>query len=216
MPGRVVTYTMFPFIYKEIETLTLTLEDLRIYGSLPAITLESELENKEIDLFSYVTTYLEEEIRAEALVRNVWHFAQFLQFAAGESGKQVNYAKLSQEIGIAATTISSYFQILIDCLIAIKVDPITKSKTNRRLIKTRRYLFFDLGIRRICANEGAKLSDRVIGDLFEQFVGLQLNNYAIIKNPQIKLKYWRDTAGPEIDYVLDRTYAKLYKTSAPY
>jgi predicted AAA+ superfamily ATPase len=68
------------------------------------------------------------------------------------------------------------------------------------------HLFFDLGIRRICANEGARLSDKMLGTLFEQFVGMELLRAIRIyncSNPALKLKYWRDHAGPEVDYVID-------------
>ena len=59
--------------------------------------------------------------------------------------------KLSQDIGVAATTVSSYFQILVDCLVAHRIEPITETSTKRRLISSVRYLFFDLGVRRVCA-----------------------------------------------------------------
>ncbi len=203
LPGRVVVYTLAPFTYQEVPAEYLNLEDLLLYGSLPGILLETDKENKELDLYSYVTTYLEEEIRAEAVVRNIGHFAQFLQLAAGESNKQLNMAKLSQDIGVAATTIAGYFEILEDCLIAHKIDPITLSTTKRRLIKSPKYLFFDLGIRRACANEGVKLPAKILGDLFEQYVGLQLLAYVTLNNPAIKLRYWKDSAGPEIDFVLE-------------
>ena len=203
LPGRVVAYTLSPFVYQEMPEKYQILEDLLLYGSLPGILLEEDKGNKETDLYSYVTTYLEDEIRAEAVVRHIGHFSQFLQLAAGESGKQINMTKLSQEIGVAATTINGYFKILVDCLIAHQIEPITDSISKRRLIKSSKYVFFDLGIRRSCANEGIKLPARLMGELFEQFVGLQLLAYSDLQNPAIKLRYWRDSAGPEIDYVLD-------------
>lgn len=78
-----------------------------------------------------MTTYLEEEVRAESIVRNLGTFARFLELAASESGQIVNFKKLSQEIGVADTTITSYYQILEDCLIAERVDPLTRSKTRK-------------------------------------------------------------------------------------
>lgn len=203
LPGRVVLFVMQPFTFNEMAPLRRSLDDILLYGALPAIACQNDTENKEIDLGSYVTSYLEEEIRAEAVVRNVGHFAKFLQFAAIESGQQIHYSKLSQNIGVAATTIAAYFQVLVDCLIAIRIEPITSSKTKRRLIKSSRYLFFDLGIRRLCANEGTQLPMNSIGHLFEQFIGLELHSYAQMHMPPMQLKYWRDSAGPEVDYVLE-------------
>src|SRR3989338_3755617 len=111
--------------------------------------------------------------------------------------------KFSLEIGVADSTIAAYYQILEDCLIAQRIDPIIKSISHRRLIKSPKYLFFDLGVKRVCANEGIKLSSRQLGSMFEQFVGIELLRFARLSERQINLKYWRDAAGPEIDYVLD-------------
>ncbi|GAB4224238.1 MAG: ATP-binding protein [Gammaproteobacteria bacterium] len=203
LPGRVVALTMSPLLYAEFPYPKPPLEQLLLYGSLPGIYGETDLSAKETDLYSYASTYVEEEIRAEALVRNVGNFARFLELAAAESGKQLNFSRLSQDIGIADTTIANYYQILHDCMITLRVDPLIKGQTRRRLIKSPKYLFFDLGIRRICANEGVRLPQSILGHLFEHFVGNELSYYSQLISPSIKLRYWRDSNGPEVDYVLD-------------
>lgn len=203
LPGRVVNYTLSPLLFTEMPQELWELDNFLLYGSLPGIVNQADLADKELDLTTYVTTYLEDEIRAEAAVRNVGNFAQFLQLAAGESNKQINLSSLSQDIGVAASTISAYWQILVDCLIVHRIMPITKSKTKRRLLKSAKYMFFDMGIRRACANEGTKLSQAEYGNLFEQFVGLQLLALSNLKSPLIKMRYWRDSAGPEVDFVME-------------
>lgn len=203
LPGRVVTLLMPPLLYQELPETALFLDDILLYGTLPGIITEQNHQHRETDLFSYVSTYLEEEIRAEALVRNVGAFARFLEIAASEAGEQLNFTRLSQDIGVADTTISNYYQILEDCLIIHRIDPLIKSKSKRRLIKSPKYLFFDLGIRRACANEGLRLPQRVLGNLFEQYIGNELIYLSQLLSPHMRVKYWRDAAGPEIDYVLD-------------
>ncbi len=203
LPGRAVALIMTPLLYEELPEPKPSLEDILIYGTLPGILLEKNLEAREIDLYSYVTTYLEEEIRAEALVRNVGSFSRFLELAAGESARQLNFTRLAQDIGIGDTTIANYYQILEDCMITRIVNPITKTETKRRLIKSPKHLFFDLGVRRACANEGIKLPKRLMAHLFEHYVGNELYNVSQLTSPHIKIKYWRDTAGTEVDYVLD-------------
>lgn len=203
LPGRVVSLMLSSLLYDEIKDLKPTLQDILLYGTLPGIITESDKSIREIDLYSYVTTYLEEEIRAEAVVRNIGSFSRFLEIAASESGKQLNFTRLSQDIGVSDTTIANYYQILEDCLITIRIDPITNGHTKRRLIKSPKYLFFDLGIRRACANEGTQLPQKRLGDLFEHYVGNELYFQSQLISPHIKVKYWRDSAGPEIDYVLD-------------
>jgi predicted AAA+ superfamily ATPase len=206
LPGRVVSLSMTPLLYHEMRTSAPALEDILLYGTLPGIVLDSDNEAKEVDILSYVATYLEQEIRAEAVVRNIGSFARFLQVAAGEAGKQLNFTRLSHDIGVADTTIANYYQILEDCLIVLRIDPITNGQTKRRLIKSPKYLFFDLGIRRACANEGTGLQQRVMAELFEHYVGNELVYQSQLNHPHVKVKYWRDAAGPEIDYVLDASH----------
>ena len=42
-----------------------------------------------------------------------------------------------------------------------------------------------------------------MADLFEQYVGNELIYQSQHYSPHIKVRYWRDAAGPEIDYVLE-------------
>lgn len=205
LPGRVVKFILDPLLFSELPENKKILNDILLYGTLPGIINEQELDNKEQDLYSYVSTYLTEEIRAEAVVRKIGDFARFLEIAASESGSIVNNTKLSQEVGVASSTISEYFQILEDCLIVHRVDPITSSLSKRRLIKSPKYLFFDLGVRRAAAEEGPKLSQKILGNLFEQYIGLELIHNARYIYPNVKIKYWRDTSNVEVDFVIDNS-----------
>jgi uncharacterized protein len=117
LPGRVIPLRLDPLTQTELFEFNVSLNDLLIYGALPEIALLNNNKDREMLLNAYTTIYLEEEIRAEAIVRNLGHFARFMELAASESGKIVNFSKLSQEIGVSHSTISSYYQILEDCLI---------------------------------------------------------------------------------------------------
>src|SRR5439155_681749 len=85
--------------------------------------------------------------RPQALVRNVGSFARFLELAGLESGGLVSFRALSQDLGIAHTTVASFYEILEDCLVAERVDPLARSRTRTRLTKSSRYLLFDMGVR---------------------------------------------------------------------
>ena len=202
LPGRVVTLRLDPFTLAE--STPKDLEERLLYGSLPGIAQIESLQDREVDLESYVTLYLEEEIRAEALVRNLASFARFVELAASESGRTSNFRKISQEIGVAHTTITAYYEILEDCMIAERVDPITKSMTRKKLTRSSKYLFFDLGVRRIAAREGTKPAREHWGCLFEQFAGLELIRAARLSPHDNRVFFWRDPDGPEIDWVLER------------
>lgn len=200
LPGRIVALRLDPFVLTELHVSDVALRLL--YGALPGIVSVENSSQREIDLRSYVTIYLEEEVRAEAIVRNLAPFARFLEYAASESGKIVNFRKLSQEIGVSHTTIASYYQVLEDCLIVERLEPLIHTKTRRRLIQSQKYLFFDLGVRRLAAREGLELPREYLGVLFEQFVGLELLRCARLSNKNIQIKFWRDSAGPEVDFII--------------
>ena len=201
LPGRVLTLRLDPLSITESQPPCL--EDRLLNGSLPGIVSIENPGDRELELASYVTTYLEEEIRAEAVVRNLGPFARFLEYAAMDSGRIINAHKLSQEIGISNSTIRSYFQILEDCLIIEPIEPITQTQTRKRLIRGRKYLFFDLGVRRVAAHEGKQLPKETMGHLFEQFVGLELLRMGRSQTPVQRVKFWRDPNGPEVDWVVE-------------
>ena len=79
----------------------------------------------------------------------------------------------------------------------------SRGHTKRRLIKSPRHLFFDLGVRRACSNEGVPLPHSLIAHVFEHYIGNELYNNGQLLSSQVKIKYWRDSAGPEVDFVLE-------------
>ncbi len=204
LPGRVVILRMDPLLVSEMTSLSPSIEELLLYGSLPQIIVEKSIENREEDLFSYVTTYLEEEIRSEALVRNIGAFGNFLKLAALESGAISNFHKLSQDVGVANQTISEYYQILVDCLVAERIEALSQSHTRKKLIKSPKFLIYDLGVRRIAAGEGRDIPDKYMGDLFEQWVGLELLRLLRTVPQKSSLLFWRDQAGAEVDWIVER------------
>lgn len=202
LPGRIIHFELDPLTLSEYGDLKPELESLLLYGSLPGIVLIEDAEIKEWTLQSYVATYLEEEIREEAAVRNLAQFGRFLELAASESGNIINMLKLSTEIGVSYKTIMSYFEILEDSLLIHRIEPFVKTKTRRMLLKTPKYLFFDLGVRRTAAKESGIPSKEQMGRLFEQWVGLELLHIIRKKRLPIKLQFWRDRNGIEVDWVL--------------
>lgn len=201
LPGRVVSIRMDPLMLREEPTRSL--ESRLLYGDLPGFVLSGDDAARETDLASYVTTYLEEEVRAEALVRSLASFSRFLELAAAEAGHIINRRALSQDVGVAHTTIADYYQILEDCLIVERVEPLTESPTRKKLTRSPKMLFFDLGVRRLAANEGRRATRERFGEWFEQWVGLELVRMTRRHGARSPLRFWRDPDGPEVDWVLD-------------
>jgi uncharacterized protein len=202
LPGRVINLRMDALSFAE--AMPKKIEDVLYFGQLPEIFLNRDNKLKEMLLKSYVENYLDEEIRQEALVRNIGQFAKFIELAALESGHILNYSKISQELGPTVATITGYFQILKDCLLIDFIEPLSKSATRKRLTKSPRLLFFDMGVRRLAANEGAQLGQTRLGDLFEHQIGLELLKHSRNK-PAESLHFWRDPTGPEVDWVYKKS-----------
>jgi uncharacterized protein len=202
LPGRVNVFRLDPLSLQEHQPSSL--EDVLLDGTLPGIAAVHEAADREADLAAYVTTYLEEEIRAEAAVRNLGAFSRFLELAAAEAGGIMNLRGLASDVGVAHTTIASYYQILEDCLIADRVEPLTASATRRKLTRSDKYLLFDMGVRRLAAREGRRVLPARWGQLLEQWVGLELVRWARMAGPAVRIRFWRDPDGPEVDWVIDR------------
>jgi predicted AAA+ superfamily ATPase len=200
LPGRLLPLRLDPLSLAE--RVPPTLEEALLVGSLPGIALAADDAEREQDLRAYTTLYLEEEVRAEALVRNLGTFSRFLQLAALEAGNISHFRGIAQELGISHTTVAGYYEVLEDCLIAERIEALSESRTRKKLTKSPRYLFFDMGVRRAAADEGRRPPPRVLGALFEQFVGLELLRATRADEGQTKLRFWRDPDGPEVDWIV--------------
>jgi uncharacterized protein len=201
LPGRVVLLRLDPLTLEEFPARSL--DEAILDGALPAVRTTEGAEDRETDLRSYVETYLEEEVRQEALVRNVGAYGRFVEMAAREAGRVANCSRISQDVGVSSVTIQSYYDILCDCLVAERVEPLTRSASRKKLTKASRYLLFDTGVARAAAREGRRLPLSRMGELFEQFVGIEVIRFCRLHTPDARLRFWRDPDGPEVDWVLE-------------
>ena len=86
-----------------------------------------------------------EEILDEAIVRNIGAFSRFLDIAADQSGKIVNFSTIARDTAVSSNTVKGYYQILEDTLIALKLEPYLKS-ARKRLTMHPKYYLFDIGV----------------------------------------------------------------------
>ncbi len=173
------------------------------YGQLPEVVLEDDENQKVKILQSYVENYIEEEIRKETKIRNIANYARFIELAAMSSDEICNFSGVSQELGPTVMTIQSYFQVLEDTLFVERIDPYLKNSTRKKLTKSSKYLFYDLGVRRVCAKESTHFSPDKKGQSFEHLVGNEILKWIHEHNIDAKLYFWRDPDGPEIDWLIE-------------
>ncbi|MCX6116067.1 MAG: AAA family ATPase [Proteobacteria bacterium] len=213
LPGRVVYMRLDPL--NLLEHKPKLIEHELYFGSLPGIvTLKSD-QDRDTDLVSYVETYLEEEIRKETKIRNLAAFSRFLSRAALDAGNIVNFSSQANESGVSSVTIQSYYQVLEDCMICERIEPFTESQTRKKLTRSPKFLFFDLGVRRIAAEEGHRLGRVREGQLFEQAIGLSIIRVLRSHMQRFELFFWNDPSGPEVDYII-KVKDKLYPIEIKY
>lgn len=213
LPGRVISYRMDPLFIDEykklIEPISVeTFKKILKYGELPEVftlTNEGKEQLAEELLYSYVITYIEEEVRAESLLRKIGAFAKFLKISAEASGNIVSLRSLSQDIGVPHQTISEYYRILEDCLIVERIESLIPSGERRKVQKAPKFIFFDTGVTNASAEilGSSDFISEYWGKLFEQWVGLTILRYMKAKRLRGKLFYWRDYNGREIDWIIE-------------
>lgn len=91
-------------------------------------------------LSAYIDVYLKEEIKEEALVRNLNSFQRFLEVAALTDGEIINLNNIAQDCGVSANTVGNYFDILEDTLLGFRIPAYTKTM-KRRLVQAPRFYY---------------------------------------------------------------------------
>lgn len=152
---------------------------------------------------SYVADYLKEEIFAESLTQNLQAFSNFLEVAALSDGQQINFTNIARESGVSAKTVKSYFQILEDTLMGSWVPAYIKNP-KRRLSKSSKFYFFDVGVVNHLARRGRiEYKSELIGYALENWVHHELKSYIDYHKKNISLQYWRTSSGDEVDFILN-------------
>lgn len=198
LAGRALTYSMHPLAAVEMGAEFDLARALK-FGMLPAIATEPD-PGKFLE--SYVRTYLEEEIRQEGLTRNLAGFARFLEAAGFSQGSVLSISAVARECGVERKMAESYFGILEDLMIGIRLLPFTK-RSKRRLVSHPKFYFFDTGVFRTLRPMGPL-------DTPEEAEGpgcetLLLQNLAAVNDALglgYGIHYWRTSNRAEVDFVL--------------
>lgn len=200
--GRARVKHLHPLIFEELQQ-DFDLELVLQLGSLPA-TYNQKIKEQQAILKAYTQVYLQEEIQAEALTRNIGGFSRFLEIAANQSGEMVNYSAVGRDCGLATRTVQSYYEILEDTLIAFRLDPYRKSP-RKRLMGHPKFYFFDTGVTNALNYRlQARLNPSIRGHLFEQWIILETYRYLDYLDSEIRLYYWRTNHGAEVDLILEK------------
>ncbi|MBT4290074.1 MAG: ATP-binding protein [Deltaproteobacteria bacterium] len=198
--GRAKIISFSPFTYPEYTQAKISLNQVLQWGTLPQVILS---EDPRSELIDYLSVYLKEEIKAEALARSLAQFSKFLELAATTVSEQIVYDSLCSDVGVSAPTIKEYFQILEDTLIGRRLYPFAKT-TKRKAMVSSKFYFFDVGIgnallKRFSLHE--KTSE--YGTACEQYLFQEILAFINQNEKMISLFYWRSYEKYEVDFVIE-------------
>lgn len=211
LAGRAWTFYLYSLTHKELSG-SFSLNKAISLGTLPSVYLDKDASSSIKTLKSYVETYIEEEIKAEALTRNIGNFLRFIKLAGHENGNLINYSNISRETGTSYKTVKEYFQILEDTLLGFILLPYNKSYRSR-LVKHPKFYFFDTGVQRAITG---KLSLQLeqgtsdYGKAFEHFFIIELIRLAKYADKDFNFSFYRTESGAEIDLLVETPENTVY------
>lgn len=208
LAGRIAILELLPLCYSELISVPSFVDqsvwEIIYQGGYPGPLYEKT----DIQLWyrSYVTTYLQRDIRQIINVKNLNQFHLFLKLCAGRHGQVLNLSQLGSDCGISQPTAHEWLSILEASYIIFRLPPYYKN-LSKRLVKSPKLFFIDPGL--VChllsiesaehlqlhASRGAIFEGFIISEIIKEY-------YARGKGPSIYFcKSYKDT---EIDIVLDQ------------
>lgn len=209
LAGRAWMAHLFPLTWKEMKK-QFQLEKYLLYGGLPQVCL-SDYPAEELK--AYVQTYLNQEIRMEALVRKIPQFSRFLEVAALSNTQLLNFTEIGNDSDVPPSTIREYYAILEDTLMGFLLPPWTKSR-KRKAIQTAKFYFFDSGVVHTLTQTTAldRHSD-LYGRAFEHFLAMELKAFLSYRKKKDSLSFWRSINGQEVDFLIGNEVAIEVKST---
>lgn len=200
LAGRAHTYKMFALTWRELSG-TFSLEELLQSGTLPLVLRDLNLQEE--TLHSYVATYLQEEIKEEALVRRVEEFHRFLALAGQLNGTTLNFENVARDCGKSAKTVQNWYQILSDTLLGYWIRPYRPGFKVRESAHNKFY-WFDPAVARVASGLAWKDVDSLWkGFAFECLVLREILAYLEVSRKKYVISYYGTPGAGEIDFVIE-------------
>lgn len=201
LAGRALTKELFPLVSAELGP-NLDLERALGFGTLPMAVGE---EAPQEYLRTYAETYLDQEIRAEALTRNIGNFTRFLEVAARQNGQVTNASSIARDAGVARATVRDHFDLLVDTLIGYRL-PSWKLKSTNKQVRHSKFYLFDCGIARALSGRlPYPPSHEERGALLETFLLMEMRACLSYSGLGYPLCFWRNYEGTEVDALCETT-----------
>jgi uncharacterized protein len=198
LAGRLTELHMHPFMAVELGDAFELQRALEI-GLVPLIWSALEPKNT---LRAYASLYLQQEVQAEALVRNVSAFARFLEAISFSHGSLLNLAEVARECQVGRKTVEGYLEILEDLLLSFRL-PVFTRRAKRHLVAHDKFFYFDAGVYRSIRPKGPlDKPEEIEGMALEGLIAQHLRAWVSYRSVPAELSYWRTKSGSEVDFVV--------------
>lgn len=213
LAGRVAMSRLLPFSAAEIAGVgngQATLDDVLWRGSYPALNIGALIQPA--DWFaSYITTYLERDVRQLLKVQDLSTFQRFVRLCAGRTGQLLNLSAVASEAGISHTTARAWLSVLESSDVLFLLTPYHRN-FGKRLVKSPKLYFVDTGL--VCWLLGIRQSEQLSlhpsrGALFENWVVTEFLKHRANQGQASDLHFWRDNNGLEADLLYETGAGKL-------
>lgn len=206
LAGRIAYVELLPFSLEELGTIhaqSTSDNQLLFTGFYPPIH-DQQIAAQEW-YSQYIKTYIERDIRQLKNISDLLVFERFMRLLAGRNGQELNKAALGIEVGVDAKTIDAWLSILQTSYLLFLLPPFYNNY-NKTVVKRPKVYFIDTGL--VCNLLGIYNSAQLDlhplrGSLFEGLVIAELHKKSSQEGGKVKLFYWRDKSGNEVDVIID-------------
>jgi len=178
------------------------LDNILVFGLYPAMLSHPSDSAYLINLLDSVVF---RDLVELSLLENKSAALSLLKLLAHQIGSLVNYAELADKLGIGAKTVKRYIELFEQSYIIFTLKPFSNRKRDE-IGKMPKVYFYDIGLRNALVNNFEPLVSRIdSGQLFENFIVLEILKANYYGNFGYTLNYWRTKSGSEVDLVLTKT-----------
>lgn len=102
-------------------------------------------------------------------------------------------------------TVKEYFQILVDTLLGVLVEPFSRRRSRAVITKAPKFYLFDVGgAGRLAGRRIERAAGPDFGRALEHFVLMEIPAYRSYREHDFPVRFWRTKSGLECDFVLGR------------
>jgi predicted AAA+ superfamily ATPase len=185
--------------------------DRLLRGGYPE-AVERDDEARRHQWFSnYLTTVMERDVRALADVERLEELPALLTAIALRSRGPLNKSSLSQDLGIANSSLDRYL-LLLDRVFVVRRFSAWHNRLHPRLVKAPKLLISDSGLlcRLLHAGADRLATDAgLLGLILEGYVGMELVKNIEVAQVSTSAMHYRTSRGIEIDFLIESTDGRV-------